>query len=89
MIEQKDGKDYVVEGHTRLLYAYMNNINKLEVLYVRNATMPLDIPRDFKPRTIKQLIVTDKKEHNNSDNPNFRHIEAALRDTLDILPEQV
>lgn len=88
VIEQKDGKNYVVEGHTRLLYAYMNNITELEVLYVRNASRALDFPQDFTPRTIKQLIVTDNKEHNKLDNPNFRHIEAALRDTLDSLPEQ-
>ena len=88
VIEHQDGKDYVIEGHTRLLYAYMNNIKEIEVLYVKNATVPIEIPNGFKPRTIKQLIVSDNKKHDKSNNPNFRHIEAALRKSMDTLPEQ-
>lgn len=89
VIEQEDNKDYVVEGHTRLLYAYMNNIKEIDVLYVKNASSRIAIPNDFKPRTIHQLIVSDDKKHDHSNNPNFRHIEAALRKQIVNLPEQV
>ena len=41
VLEQKDGKLYIAEGHSRLLYCKQNNINEVYALIVKGCTTPL------------------------------------------------
>lgn len=89
IIEKQDGQEYVIEGHTRLLYAYQNKISEIQVLYVSMGTSTIPIKEGFIPRKIQQLVISDNKPHTRNNNPEFRHIEAALRKSRDLMPEQI
>ena len=88
VIERKDGKEYVIEGHTRLLYAYTHDVIELYVLYVDNTDVDIPKTEPSNLRTITQLVISDNKPHVYTQDPKFRHIEAAIRSSRDeMLPE--
>lgn len=79
VIEEHQGKLYVIEGHTRLKYAYHHGHKRIIVLLATNVARPLPIISDFKFCNVKDLVVTDDKEPINQDCvENYRHIEESL-----------
>lgn len=61
IMEEYDGRYYVINGKTRVKYAYQHNISPLEVFVIRNVTEPLPESALDKQCSITQLIVTDNK----------------------------
>lgn len=79
VIEEHNNKYYVVEGKTRLVYAYYHNLFPIKVLVIRNVKDPLPYPDLGNAPQFKDLIVTDdKKTTNEKYRHNFRHIEESL-----------
>lgn len=71
----------VVEGNTRLTYAYKNGIKKMKVVMVQGVTQPLPTTGRFK---IHQILISDKTikgedRYENWNYSQFRKIESAAR----------
>lgn len=83
LVEEHNGKKYVIEGNTRCSYAYRHGMNTLRMVVARNVSKQLPCSQDD-VSTIEQIIITDKKvsgneRYENFDYTLFRHVEAALR----------
>lgn len=81
VLEERDGKLYVIEGNTRCFYCMRNGIETIEAIVVRNVTAPLPTSGRFK---YKDIILTDNTMYFDTRYPNanrnyFRHIERCLR----------
>lgn len=83
LVEEYNGKYYVIEGNTRCTYAYRHGMKSLRMVVARKVEklLPCD-QSDIS--TIDQIIITDKKikgvdRYKNFVFENFRHIEQALR----------
>lgn len=83
VVEEHNGRFYVIEGNTRFLYAYKHGIRQLHVLVVRNVTQPIpcDINHTYR---IQDIRLSDKKvaaeqRYKDFDYHLFRHIEQNLR----------
>jgi len=80
VLEKRGDKSVALEGNTRVLYAFHNNIEELEVLHVRGVKEPLP----GKPTALKSVLlssrVIDLAERIQDRNQTFfRSIEAAAR----------
>lgn len=83
LVEEHNGKMYVIEGNTRCTYAYRHGMDTLRMVVARNVNKQLPCNQDD-VSTIEQIIITDKKisgneRYGNFDYTLFRHIEATLR----------
>lgn len=79
VIEEHNGKYYVVEGKTRLVYAHYHNRFPLKILVVRGVEEQLPFPKLENAYRFKDIIVTDNKQPTNEEYAhNFRHIEETL-----------
>lgn len=77
--ETKDGEYVIIEGKTRVLYAYHHGISSIKAVIVRNVNKPLpyDTAKPFK--TVKEIIVTDSKKDIRSQYESlYRHIEECM-----------
>jgi len=83
LVEEHNGKFYLIEGNTRCVYAYRHGIKKLKVVVVRGVEKPLPCKVD-ETYNISQVLISDKKlkgdaRYEDFDYRLFRHIEATLR----------
>ena len=87
VIEEINGKQFVIEGNTRLYYCHRNKKNEVYVLYVQNVEVPLPSNGRFK---IKQMLITDSdlrgaKRYTDFNYRYFRDIEKSIRNPKDCL----
>lgn len=83
VVEEHNGKYYVIEGNTRCIYAYRHGIKRLKMVVARNVCQPLPCKEDDTYR-ISQVLISDQKlegetRYNGFDYSLFRHIEKSLR----------
>jgi len=81
VVERIGDKFYVIEGNTRLVFAYKNGINKVKCIVVNGVTDPLPADGRF---NVKEVILSDKEligeeRYINFDYSNFRKIESSVR----------
>ena len=87
IVVEKHGDNYfVIEGNTRALFAYKNNISKLKVLVVKNvkANLPLDMQANPDGFSIDKVLISEKgregeDRYNGFNYSLFRPIEQTLR----------
>lgn len=82
IIELIGDKYYVIEGNTRLLYAFKHGLKELNCIVVKGVTQTLPSAGRF---NIKEVILSDKEvigedRYNKFDYSTFRQIESAVRD---------
>lgn len=83
LVEEHNGKLFVIEGNTRCTYAYRHGMRSLRMVVARKVNKPLPCNKDD-ISTVDQVNITDKKISGNEryegfDYSLFRHIEKALR----------
>ena len=79
VLEEHSGFLYVMEGNTRLAYAYHHGIKEIMALVVKGVDTQLPVCPDFVPCGINRVLITDKKQDvNEGCHKYFRHIEAQL-----------
>ena len=85
VVEENLGNLYVIEGNTRLTYAYKHGIKSMYVVVVKGVKTPLPcgpIDRFYK---VREILISDKKLEGvdrfgkDWDYSTFRHIESTLR----------
>lgn len=81
VIESYGDKKIVIEGTTRVTYAYNNNITEIYAIVVKGVTDTLPSTGIFK---LNQLLITDEEVEGNTryvdfNHDNFRSIEKAIR----------
>ena len=81
VLEEHNGKLYVIEGNTRCFYCMRNGIETIEAIVVRNVTAPLPTSGRYK---YEGVILTDNTmyfdtRYLNAKRKYFRHIERCLR----------
>lgn len=81
VIELIGDKNYVIEGNTRLLYAYKHGLKELNCIVVRGVTQTLPSSGRF---GIKEVILSDKEvigedRYDKFDYSSFRKIESSVR----------
>lgn len=85
VVEEHGGDLYVIEGNTRLTYAFKHGIKSMYVVIVKNVQTPLPcgpISRFYK---VDEILLSDRKIEGidrfgkDWDYSTFRHIESALR----------
>ena len=82
VVEEKNGKFYVIEGNTRFLYAYKHGYNSLQALIVSNVKEPLPCDENSVVN-VDKVLLSDKKlekmdRYKDFDYRLFRHIEERL-----------
>jgi len=82
VIEKIGEKMYVIEGNTRLTYAYKNGLKKIHSIVITGVKEPLPSKGRFMS---KEILLTDKEligedRYDAFDYVNFRSIEKAVRD---------
>lgn len=82
VIEHIGDKMFVIEGNTRLLYAYKNGIKEVNCIIIEDIEEGLPSTGRF---SIKEVILSDKEvigkdRYDKFDYSNFRKIESAVRD---------
>ncbi len=82
IIEKIAEKYYVIEGNTRLLYAFRNNIPEINVIIVKGINDILPSTGKFR---VHELLLTDKEKvglerYEGFEYKRFRKIEKAMRD---------
>ena len=82
VVEERNGKYYVIEGNTRFVYAYRHGIEKLNALVVRNVTTQLPCNEDMVV-TVDKVLLSDKKlegmeRYGKFEYALYRHIEERL-----------
>lgn len=84
VLEEHDNQLYVIEGNTRLAYAYYKKgLSEIQALVIKGVKAPLPISSDFTPCNINRVLITDKKQDSNKGCCKyFRHIEAGLHPTI-------
>ena len=84
VLEEHDNQLYVIEGNTRLAYAYYKKgMSEIYALVIKGIDAPLPISPDFTPCNINRVLITDKKQNlNEGCCKYFRHIEAGLHPTI-------
>lgn len=88
VIEEQGDQLVVIEGKTRLTYAYYHGLrnHKIKALMVRNVIRPLPISSTDSLVSISRLIITDdKKDKNLNLSEDFRHIEEHLHPSASYL----
>ena len=76
ILERHQEKLYVIEGKTRLKYAYQHGISKLNVIVINGVKSDLPVVKGFEPKRVSQVMVTDNKKAENMQCVKlFRHIE--------------
>ncbi len=83
LVEEHNGKLYLIEGNTRCVYAYRHGIKKLRMVVARGVNKPLPC-NSAETYKISEVLISDKKlkgetRYENFDYKLFRHIEASLR----------
>lgn len=81
VLEEHDGKLYVIEGNTRCFFSMRNGLETIEAIVVRNVTAQLPTSGRY---SYEEIILTDNtlefdKRYNNPNGRLFRHIERCLR----------
>lgn len=81
VVEKIGDKYFVLEGNTRLVYAYKNGCKQINCLVVNGVIDPLPSAGRYK---VKEVILSDKevigdKRYDNFDYANFRKIESSVR----------
>lgn len=79
VLEERDGEYIIMEGKTRIIYAYNHDIKEVPVVIVHNVqeSLPCDPKQPMK--TIQQVIMTDNKKVFSEQYKNlYRHIEEAF-----------
>lgn len=85
VIEEMGGEYYVIEGNTRLTYAYRHNMNPLYVVVARNVSTHLPCGKVDRFYGVEEILITDQKIEGVArfgkdwDYASFRHIESVLR----------
>lgn len=82
VIEQIGNKYYVIQGNTRLLYAYKHGLKSINCIVAKGVTQTLPSTGRF---SIKEVILSDKEvigenRYNRFDYSTFRKIESSVRD---------
>lgn len=92
VVEKHDDKYYIIEGNTRVLFAYKHNIERLKVLVVSNVTaaLPLDMSLNPEGFSVDQVCISEKGlegefRYSGFDYSLFRPIEQTLRPDSDYL----
>lgn len=83
LVEEHNGKFYLIEGNTRCVYAYRHGIKKLKMVVAKGVQKPLPCSSS-ETYKISEVLISDKKlkgetRYENFDYNLFRHIEASLR----------
>jgi NTE family protein len=94
-VVEQEGEDlYVIEGNTRLTYAYKHGIKSMYVIVVNGVATPLPCGPIDKFYTLKEILISDKKLEGvdrfgkDWDYSTFRHIESSLRPVETYLIEE-
>ena len=88
VVEEWKGEYVIIEGKTRVIYAYHHGQDYTKAVVVSNVKKPLpyDTSKPFK--TVQQIIVTDcKKDIPSQYESLYRHIEECLHPSDTYLPE--
>ena len=89
VLEKKEGKLYIIEGNTRLKYAYTHGLEKVKAVVIENVSVDLPIESEFECRHVQQVFLTDNKPPINLNcKERFRHIEEWLHPSDKFLVEQ-
>lgn len=83
LVEEHNGKYYLIEGNTRCVYAFRHGIQKLKMVVAKDVQQPLPCQSD-ETYSISEVLISDKKLKGNAryegfDYALFRHIEASIR----------
>ena len=83
LVEERNGKYYLIEGNTRCVYAYRHGITKLNMVVAHDVQQQLPC-EPSQTYTIQQVLISDRKikgidRYKDFDYNLFRHIEQALR----------
>lgn len=83
LVEEHNGKYYLIEGNTRCVYAYRHGLKKLKMVVASGVQQPLPCQSD-ETYTISEVLISDKKlkgsaRYADFDYALFRHIEASIR----------
>ena len=81
VLEEHNGKLFVIEGNTRCFYSLRNREDEIVAIVVRNVSTPLPASGRY---SFENMILTDNSldfnsRYNNSNRAYFRHIERCLR----------
>ena len=81
VLEEWNGKLYVIEGNTRCFYSRRNGLQSIKAIVARNVTTQLPSRDEYK---FEEIIITDspmgfEKRYRRAQDQNFRHIEYNLR----------
>ena len=92
VVEKHDDKYYIIEGNTRVLFAYKHKIERIRVLVVSNVTVDLPLDMSVNPEgfSIDQVCISEKGlegefRYSGFDYSLFRPIEQSLRPDSDYL----
>lgn len=91
VVEKLGDKLYVIEGNTRLTYAYKNGIKKLFCIVVSGVSAPLPSSGSY---GIHEILITDKEKlggnrYDDFNYTHFRKIESAVRNPKTSLLDSV
>ena len=87
VVEEWNGEYVIIEGKTRVIYAYHHGQDCVKAVVVSDVKKPLpyDLTKPFK--TVQQIIVTDSKKDAPSQYESlYRHIEECLHPSETYLP---
>lgn len=81
VVEKIGDNFYVIEGNTRLVFAYKNGIKRVKCIVVNGVSDPLPAVGNY---NVKEVILSDKEligeeRYENFDYSNFRKIESSVR----------
>ena len=89
ILEKKDGKLYIIEGNTRLKYAYTHGVKQIKAVVIENVKAGLPIEDEADCRDVQRVFLTDNKPPINLNcKERFRHIEEWLHPSDKFLIEQ-
>lgn len=81
VLEEWNGKLYVIEGNTRCFYSRRNGLQTIKAIIARNVTTQLPSRAEYK---FEEIIITDspmgfEKRYRRAQTQYFRHVEYRLR----------
>lgn len=86
IIEKHNGQLFVIEGKTRVKYAYHHGYEHLHAFVIEDVAKPLPINETFTPPTLEHVMVTDDKSPENLNCMHlFRHIEETFHPSATFL----
>lgn len=92
VVEEHDGRLYVIEGNSRAVFAYRHGLGRLKVLIVRNVSTPLPLDMQHRPTgfSVEEVRIDEdspegKDRYKGFDYSLFRPIEQSLRPDAEYL----